>query len=106
MRSQQGRAGFTLIELLVVLAILGILIALLMPAVQKVRETANRMTCASNLRQLALACIHYENSYKSLPRNGSIYTQLGGYGDDDAFWSWTARVLPFIEQENLYKIAN
>jgi prepilin-type N-terminal cleavage/methylation domain-containing protein/prepilin-type processing-associated H-X9-DG protein len=103
---RRRRAGFTLIELLVVIAIIGTLVALLLPAVQKVREAANRMTCASNLRQLALACHNYHDNHKSLPRTGSQVTLLGGYGDDDAFWSWIARLLPYIEQDNLYKRGN
>lgn len=99
-----ARRAFTLIELLVVISIISVLLGLTIPAVQKVRETSNRMTCSSNLRQLALACLNYETTHRTLPRNGSIYTQLGGYGDDDAFWSWIARVLPYLEQDNLYKL--
>src|SRR5262249_21691234 len=100
-----GRPAFTLIELLVVIAIIAVLIGLLLPAVQKVREAANRARCTSNLKQLALGCHTYHDVYVSLPRDGDPVTVKTGVGWGDVSaprWSWMARMLPYIEQQNLY----
>lgn len=91
------RPGFTLIELLVVIAIIGILVALLMPAVQAAREAARRMWCQNNLKQLCLAMHNYESSLRRYPP-GMVLTA----GSPSDSWSAQARVLPYIEQDNLY----
>jgi prepilin-type N-terminal cleavage/methylation domain-containing protein/prepilin-type processing-associated H-X9-DG protein len=95
------RRGFTLIELLVVIAIIGVLMALLLPAVQKVREAANRARCANNLKQLALAAHHHHDSKGKFP-NGlhTVETDGGRYANGTC---WEVELLPYFEQDNLKK---
>jgi prepilin-type N-terminal cleavage/methylation domain-containing protein/prepilin-type processing-associated H-X9-DG protein len=100
-RFPRRHPGFTLVELLVVIAIIAILIGLLLPAVQKVRESANRAWCANNLKQLALAVHTYHAAKGTLPRDN-----LYSYDPTQANWSWLANLLPFVEQDGLYKAAN
>lgn len=92
------RFGFTLVELLVVIAIIGILIALLLPAVQAARESARRSQCTNNLKQFALAAHNYENVNKRFPP-GRL--ELGNTGIPGSEWSQHARLLPYMEQEAL-----
>jgi prepilin-type N-terminal cleavage/methylation domain-containing protein len=94
------RRGFTLIELLVVIAIIAILIGLLVPAVQKVRDAAARLQCLANLRQIGIALHNYHDTHKSFPPASTF-----GPGIADP-WSVHARLLPFIEQDNLHRQIN
>jgi prepilin-type N-terminal cleavage/methylation domain-containing protein len=95
------RIGFTLVELLVVIAIIAILIGLLLPAVQKVREAAARMSCAHNLKQLSLAVHSYHDAESGFPP-GQFQGPFG-VGANSTAWSWLARLLPYLEQDNLHR---
>jgi len=102
MNVQRIRRGFTLVELLVVIAIIGVLVALLLPAVQAAREAARRSSCGNNLKQLGLGMHNYHDTFFALPYGATTYhPNVGRDG-----WSWFARVLPFIEEDNLYDTCN
>jgi prepilin-type N-terminal cleavage/methylation domain-containing protein/prepilin-type processing-associated H-X9-DG protein len=104
------RRAFTLVELLVVLAIIGVLIGLILPAVQKVRETVSRMKCGNNLKQLALACHSYHDVHGAFPPGGLVLPNGPGWANID--WqankgTWLVFALPYMEQEPLFnKIPN
>jgi prepilin-type N-terminal cleavage/methylation domain-containing protein len=118
---KKRKSGFTLVELLVVIAIIGVLVALLLPAVQAAREAARRMSCGNNIKQIALAIHNYLDNFKAFPtiRGGQLVT--GGtqpFGANVTFypgcpgwfnstgWSWRALILPNIEQQNLNDTIN
>jgi prepilin-type N-terminal cleavage/methylation domain-containing protein/prepilin-type processing-associated H-X9-DG protein len=98
--AQRRRRGFTLIELLVVIAIIAVLIGLLLPAVQKVRETANRMKCANNLKQLGLALHNYHDTNQCFPPARLKTAPAAGQPAVD-YHGWITYILPMIEQDNL-----
>lgn len=109
-----SRRGFTLVELLVVIAIIGILIALLLPAVQQARESSRRISCVNNLKQLGLATQGYTDAHGVLPRSGIVDSVMkpiteNGLGHYPVFdqhagkmFSWAVLLLPFMEENNLY----
>ncbi len=102
-QQKRQKSGFTLVELLVVIAIIGILVALLLPAVQAAREAARRMSCGNNLHQIGIALHNYHDTYKSFPpaaiwkreKNGpgSAYAGAGSHRN----YTWIALILPFME---------
>jgi prepilin-type N-terminal cleavage/methylation domain-containing protein len=101
-RQENRRDGFTLIELLVVIAIIAILISLLVPAVQKVREAASRTQCANNMKNIGLAMHMYQDSNKRLPA-GWVVNATGTVAPSPG-WSWSTLILPYIEQQGLYNL--
>lgn len=109
--SSSSRVGFTLLELLVVIAIIAILIGLLLPAVQRVREAAARIQCANNLKQIGIACLAHHDTRRILPDGGS-YWDPGSYPRTMASnqpeaapkqaWGWAYQILPYLEQTNAW----
>ena len=104
-----GRSGFTLVELLVVIAIIGILVALLLPAIQAAREAARRSQCLNNLKQIGIAYQNYHDTYHKFPFSGdncitpaNAATNTSAGAGNIHCYSWTFHVLPFVEQQPLY----
>jgi prepilin-type N-terminal cleavage/methylation domain-containing protein/prepilin-type processing-associated H-X9-DG protein len=104
---EKERKAFSLVELMVVIAIIGVLISLLLPAVQKVREAAARVQCQNNLKQIALAVHLYHDNFSLLPMNRygdyDNWTAFGGPYENSSSWSFLSALLPYLEQANLYQ---
>src|SRR6267142_6033154 len=94
-------AAFTLVELLVVIAIIGVLVALLLPAVQAAREAARRTQCSNNLKQLGLAAHNFNDTFSRLPPGGGAQGGGGGLSASTDYGSWLVYLLPYVEQTNL-----
>ncbi len=105
MPRRRGRspAGFTLVELLVVIAIIGVLVALLLPAVQAAREAVRRSQCTSNMKQLALACHNFEDSHRALPQAWYWPNTTPGV---TTYYGWGTKILPHLEEQNTYQLYN
>lgn len=101
--TKRGKYGFTLVELLVVIAIIGVLVSMLLPAVQSVRQAARRTQCANKLRQIGLAVHNYESTHRRFPVNqvGPGRSDTVG-GSEAGYYSWLVPLLPFVEQNNLH----
>ncbi len=100
-RRETTSLGFTLVELLVVIAIIGVLVALLLPAVQAAREAARRSQCMNNLRQVGLGVLNFEQVNQSLPAGSTTFRSgIGG----PYFSTWSVDILPFMEQQNTYNL--
>ncbi|MCA9219373.1 MAG: DUF1559 domain-containing protein [Planctomycetales bacterium] len=111
MNFRKRQRAFTLVELLVVIAIIGVLVAMLLPAVQAAREAARRSSCSNNMKQLGLALHNYHDTYKALPAGAWMFNAAGAGSTSCTTGNgrrapWTVSILPFIEQQNLYDQGN
>src|ERR1700749_1901108 len=94
--SKQKRAAFTLVELLVVIAIIGILVALLLPAIQAAREAARRAQCQNHIKNISLAALNFESAKKRFPKG------FVSQPTDIEAWAWTTFILPYLEEQAIY----
>ncbi len=99
-----GKSGFTLVELLVVIAIIGVLIALLLPAIQSARESGRRMTCMNNLKQWGLALNTYQEAHNGVFPVGNVAPKESLLKSQGGWWGFEARLLPYVECNNIYKL--
>ena len=101
------KRGFTLVELLVVIAIIGILVGMLLPAVQQVREAARRTACSNNIRQVGIALHNYHSAMRRLPMGWEVDSVAPPLPDETEYglpgWGWATKILPYLEQGNIYK---
>ena len=97
-----AKPGFTLVELLVVIAIIGILVVMLLPAIQSAREAARRISCTNNMRQMGLGLQNYESAFGTFPPGMTLFNVGGGGYPWRAGWSWSAVILPFMEEAHAY----
>jgi prepilin-type N-terminal cleavage/methylation domain-containing protein len=104
MKNRRSKSAFTLVELLVVIAIIGILIGMLLPAVQSVREAARRIQCANNCRQIGLAALNYESAHMHFPPGWSTGVENDPLAEPG--WGWSAHLLPYMEQNNVFDLIN
>ncbi|MEM7313858.1 MAG: DUF1559 domain-containing protein [Planctomycetota bacterium] len=102
---QQSRRGFTLVELLVVIAIIGILVALLLPAVQSARAAARRVQCKNNMRQLGLAVLNFESANRRLPSSANVDLSVTSTGNNGS-WGVHGRILSYLEEANLQNLVD
>ena len=112
-RIANDKHGFTLVELLVVITIIGILVSLLLPAMQSAREAARRSECANNVKQMSLGCLSHEQTYNILPDGGEHYWLSRSMGANNLpvmaghqNWGWEFQILPFIEQTNVWSLSS
>src|SRR6476659_9581645 len=108
MRGHRATRAFTLVELLVVIAIIGILVALLLPAVQAARESARRQQCSNHLKQLALGALNHEQTHQTFPTGGWGWFWVGdadrGFKRDQP-GGWIYNLLPYVEEDAKYRLA-
>lgn len=98
----RARGGFTLVELLVVIAIIGVLIALLLPAVQSARESARRISCTNNLKQVGLGLLEYVSAKQTFPPAQSVFSSVAMNKSTNPAWAWSFLILPYMDQQTVY----